>query len=309
MNRLWIPTELHTHSVHSDGAFSIHGLAEALRDAGFEAAALMDHNTISGSTAFGQALEDLGLTPIPGLELTTFYGHILSLGTTQYVEWRDATREDGLARMAQRIRAADGLCGLAHPFVPGGFLCTGCHLEYVWDGKPHMDYVEVWNGPLAHRSPFNRRAYRWWQSLLDAGIRVPAVAGQDWHRPHTAPDVLHAATYLGIPEGPVTTAKLLEALQAGRVSVSHGPVPVLEPCQGLECLRVHVLPGRARRESLLLRLIGPRAVVLAECPAKEGEMHTLFPSGAERVHAELWSDEDLIGFTSPAYASEKVLER
>ena len=44
----WYPVELHTHTEHSDGDFTVAGLVHAAKDRGFTAVALTDHNTASG---------------------------------------------------------------------------------------------------------------------------------------------------------------------------------------------------------------------------------------------------------------------
>ena len=44
----WYPVELHTHTRHSDGAFTVEELVEAAARNGYRALALTDHNTSSG---------------------------------------------------------------------------------------------------------------------------------------------------------------------------------------------------------------------------------------------------------------------
>lgn len=301
MSIRWVATELHMHTRHSDGGFTPEELAQALHGRGFEAGALTDHNCISSTPGFQKEAERLGMVPVPGMEATTFFGHVLSIGTAEYVEWRDLDRETGLAVLSRRIRAAGGLCGLAHPFEPGGWIRTGSYLDYDWDGTQCMDYVEVWNGPEAHRNPFNRRAYRWWLELLDMGIRVPATSGRDWHRLEEPEGSTHACNYLGVPDGEAVTARLLlDAIRAGRVAVTHGPLPVLE-IEG-DRVRIRVLEGRGGEGKYLMRLIIPGGEALAAFETQAGFEGTVELKGARRVHAEMYRDGEMTGFTSPCYA-------
>ena len=41
----WYPVELHTHTCHSDGSFTVEALVDAAARNGYRALALTDHNT------------------------------------------------------------------------------------------------------------------------------------------------------------------------------------------------------------------------------------------------------------------------
>ncbi len=89
----WYRGDLHAHTVHSDGDWDIPALFSEARKAGLDFISLTDHNTTSQLTAVGQ-LPDPELLVIPGMELTTFRGHALSLGTSEWIDW-GVLREDG----------------------------------------------------------------------------------------------------------------------------------------------------------------------------------------------------------------------
>ncbi|MGD9495232.1 MAG: DNA polymerase III subunit alpha [Armatimonadota bacterium] len=65
-------THLHTHSNFSfyDGAASVESLAGAARDAGMDAIALTDHDSLAGAVRFFQAALEVGVRPIIGVEFT-----------------------------------------------------------------------------------------------------------------------------------------------------------------------------------------------------------------------------------------------
>lgn len=75
-----ILVNLHTHTLHSDGALTPAALGERLAGAGVRYAALCDHDTVEGWPAFRDALDARGVSSLPGLELTTQHeGRIIHL--------------------------------------------------------------------------------------------------------------------------------------------------------------------------------------------------------------------------------------
>ena len=62
--------DLHTHSTASDGTYSPTDLARMVSDAGLEAFALTDHDTISGVNEALKASEEIGIECIPGVEIS-----------------------------------------------------------------------------------------------------------------------------------------------------------------------------------------------------------------------------------------------
>lgn len=64
------PSDLHLHSVHSDGTDSAAGVMAAAHGAGLRTVALTDHDTTSGWTEAAEAAASLGMTFIPGMELS-----------------------------------------------------------------------------------------------------------------------------------------------------------------------------------------------------------------------------------------------
>ena len=74
-------TELHCHSAFSflDGASLPDELVPAALKLGYEAVALTDHNTVSGSMEFAVSAHALGLRPIHGAEVDLVDGRHLTL--------------------------------------------------------------------------------------------------------------------------------------------------------------------------------------------------------------------------------------
>ena len=74
--------DLHTHSTASDGTLTPTQLAEYAHKKGLRAVALTDHDTINGVEEFCKRCHELGIEPIPGVEMSVRYEcemHILGL--------------------------------------------------------------------------------------------------------------------------------------------------------------------------------------------------------------------------------------
>ena len=44
----WFPCEMHCHTLHSDGKFTVESLMQTAKEYGLSGIALTDHNTVSG---------------------------------------------------------------------------------------------------------------------------------------------------------------------------------------------------------------------------------------------------------------------
>ncbi|MGB9184720.1 MAG: error-prone DNA polymerase [Solirubrobacteraceae bacterium] len=87
-------TELHCHSAFSflDGASLPDELVPAALELGYEAVALTDHNTVSGSMEFAVSARALGLRPIHGSELDLDDGRHLTLLVSDAHGWSNLCR-------------------------------------------------------------------------------------------------------------------------------------------------------------------------------------------------------------------------
>ena len=170
--RGWFRGDLHTHTVHSDGARTPAELAAAARAAGLDFVASTEHNTASASLGWGgHAGPDLLM--IDGQEVTTRDGHWLALGLAPgaVADWRYRAADGALDRVLDELHGPGGLAVAAHPCHP----LPGCTWRFGYRG---MDAVEVWNGPW---TPDDEAALARWDRLLAAGRYLPAVGGSDAH--------------------------------------------------------------------------------------------------------------------------------
>lgn len=225
----WLPFELHCHTFHSDGKQSLLELAEAAKALGLRGVALTDHNTMTGLTNREEVVAATGVEVIPGLEWTTFFGHMLTLGLSEYVDWRNLSPFH-IHRGIDGVHRQGGLVGLAHPFRVGSPMCTGCFWEFEVSDWNEIDYVEVWSGLFPSIRRNNARAFGLWTDLLNQGFRIAATSGRDWHVSDPVSEPI-SATYLGLRDCVVASsgivAAALDALKRGAVAVSMGPLPQL----------------------------------------------------------------------------------
>lgn len=218
----WIACELHTHTFHSDGRQSLDELALGAKALGFDCIALTDHNTMAGLAHKEQIERETGLLIIPGMEWTTFFGHMVTIGVEDYQDWRRVGPGDIHAGLA-RVHEQGGLAGMAHPFRPGSPMCTGCFWEFEIRDWNEIDYIEVWSTTFAPVKKNNIRAYRLWTDKLNEGFRLAATSGRDWHLQERT-DAPLSVTYLRIQEGEAPfTERAIAALSSGRASVTLGP--------------------------------------------------------------------------------------
>lgn len=214
----WYRGELHTHTFHSDGSWSVDDLRQNARLRGLDFLCLTDHNTVS---QLSEALPFTGKRPllIPGMELTTFHGHALALGVRTWIDWRSGPTAADVQRLADAVQGAGGLFAMAHPFTIGDPMCTGCawHFPIPQTGLAAM---EVWNGFWFQPDNENEMNLALWQRQITAAGGPTAIAGSDVHSPTGwkpgAPCVWVYAREL-------SAAAILDGIRAGRVTVSSGP--------------------------------------------------------------------------------------
>jgi hypothetical protein len=219
----WTACELHTHTFHSDGQQTLLELANGAKSLGFECIALTDHNTMTGLRDRESVEAETGILIIPGMEWTTFYGHMVTIGMDAFVDWRSKGIGD-IHQGITEIHANGGIAGMAHPFRVGSPICTGCYWEYEIKDWNDMDYIEVWSGtfPSIHKN--NQRAFQLWTDRLNAGNRIAATSGRDWHVQSETPDPI-SVTYLGLENpGDSLRNQAIHAISRGRVAVTIGPL-------------------------------------------------------------------------------------
>ena len=277
----WYFGELHSHSIHSDGKHEMAEIADRAARAGLDFLALTDHNTMSAHPVPPGA----PVIIVPGFELTTFHGHHPVYGLAEMVPWHRDGRVLALGEIAPIMRAAGAVVGIAHPFVPGDPLCTGCRM--VEDLPPEsFDLVEVWYRRWTSPGSDNQAGYELWNRLWASGHRKTAVAARDWHGPEQEAPFPGDMPLTGVYAADATPAAILEGLRSGRVILSRGPIVEVSASNGELAVQVERLAGPAE-----LRLFRSGTAFTARAMAGDGAVEVALP-GAGYYRAELWQGED-----------------
>lgn len=203
----WLKGDLHTHSVHSDGTYTLEENAAMMESLGCDFIAMTDHNTNSQNIAYPRGTSVL---MIPGTEFTTNYGHSNFLGVTSPM---DDFRVSGLSDVHEKFRVARER---GAKIVLNHTHCDNCPWE--WDFDVDYDWVEIWNGPWREH---NRRALSWWQEQLVTGRRLVAVGGSDVHRPDS--HVKHAMPCVWVWTDEKTVESVLNGIAEGHVVITYSP--------------------------------------------------------------------------------------
>lgn len=324
----WFPVELHCHTTHSDGTFSPSELVWQAKEFGLAGIVLTDHNTVAGWEETGDCAARQGLCVLPGVEWTTYYGHMLVLGHKNCAGWMDLL-PDRLDETTAKIKAQGGTVGVAHPFRLGSPVGTGCHWDFQVAHWENFGYYEVLSGENPTVRFTNHKAIATWTELLDRGYRLAPTSGIDWHRP-LQKDSPYACTYVGVPEPYLTADAIQAAVAAGRTSLTLGPLltmtagtrerrcPVGSVCPKGNTGFILALDSQSRitywshlglvpREWRIVTMGGR---ILLQSPFWEGK-----PQLSEELNvqepwcrAELWGDvmgqESRLALTAPVYFSE-----
>lgn len=214
--RGWYRGDLHGHTRHSDGAWDVPDFVQYARENRLDFVTLTDHNTVSPLAQHDSYATDDLLT-MGGVELTTYYGHMLALGTREWQEWRTGLNDATMPQLAQRAMDSGALIVIAHPKSIGDPWCTGCAWEYS-DMMPGIARcVEIWNSQWAGESN-NEDAVALWYEWLNDGYRMVATAGTDIHGPLTDP----APGFNVVYADQLSEAAILDAIRAGHNYVSTG---------------------------------------------------------------------------------------
>jgi predicted metal-dependent phosphoesterase TrpH len=233
--------DLHAHSTASDGTDPPADLMRAASAAGLDVVALTDHDTVSGWADALAAAETLGITMVPGAEISCRW-HGVSLHLLAFLF--DPANPDLLAEM-ERTRA--GRAGRAEKMVaqlaadyPISWSQVQEHATGDTVGRPHIADALVESGVVASRDEaFDR--------LLHS--RSP------YYIPHAAPGPVDAVRLVGAAGG-VSVFAHPGARGRGEVVPDHLIVEMADAgMAGLEVdHRDHDAATRARLRDLAARL-------------------------------------------------------
>lgn len=228
----WYRGDFHCHTNQSDGVHPPTELAQVARQEKLDFFFITDHNTVSAYGMFG---DDPGVLILPGIEATYKNGHCNIFGVTETAPWLEQVSGPYVAAPSEGDRyptvnallAATAELGLFnsinHPRL------TPWAWEFADTDLSLVHGLEIWNDPSwPDNRRDNPRAVEMWTRWLNAGWRITALGGSDYHRTHPPAGQDKPDERLGEPSTYVHAANLsgvalLEAVRARRVYVSMGP--------------------------------------------------------------------------------------
>jgi predicted metal-dependent phosphoesterase TrpH len=169
-------TDLHVHTLASDGLSPVTDILEAVETAGsLDVIGIADHERIDAALAAQRIAEDRGyrLQVVVGEEISTRGGHLLALFLRERVRPLRSLRSTII-----EVHEQGGLAIPAHPLVPYPLCAQGWLLRRLLadpDPRAHPDALEVFN-PTTIGRPGHTRAIAF---AKDHGL--PMVGNSDAH--------------------------------------------------------------------------------------------------------------------------------
>jgi hypothetical protein len=225
----WYRGDLHMHTAHSDGTCPsqagksvpcpVYFTADAAARRGLDFIAITDHNATSQYDSMRELQPYFDkLLLIPGREITTFYGHLNLLGTTQYVDFRLGSKAvPNVNTLLRAMDATGAVTSINHPRDDTGERCMGCGWSPPEPADMHLlAALEAVNGGDAD-GPHSGIPF--WDEQLNRGFRLTGIGGSDSHRPMTP---LNEVGSVGIPTTVIyapelSTPAILNGIRAGHV--------------------------------------------------------------------------------------------
>jgi predicted metal-dependent phosphoesterase TrpH len=144
-------SDLHVHTIHSDGAYTPAQVVDLAHRSGLASVAITDHDTLEGVPHAQRAAEGRGVEIVPGAEISTEHNgrelHLLAYfvrlddpGLTEALQRLRAHRSERFCEMAERLRS----CGVS---LDGEEVATRAKMGAV--GRRHLAMMMVDAGRVA----------------------------------------------------------------------------------------------------------------------------------------------------------------
>ena len=197
----WYAGDFHAHSNHSDGSLSLSQLAALGVESGLDFLVVSDHNTTSHHRLLPELGMNLGITLVPGQEVTSHLGHANAFGDIGWVDFR-TDGEQWIRTVAER----HGLLSVNHP------ISGDCSWIHRTSSRPPV--VELWHvtwfEELISTAPL-----AWFQNW-DRSATL--IGGSDFHDPSQPFRPGCPTTWVAAAAN--TPEAILDAVRAGRTAIS-----------------------------------------------------------------------------------------
>ena len=216
----WFRGDLHMHTYHSDGNWTIPLILAWANAAGLDFVGLTDHNTTSHHAEINRLAPPYkNLLVLRGEEVTTYGGHfnVWGLPTDELIDFRVTPKDAAkLQNSIDDVHRLGLIASINHPTA----LCGGC--DWSYGDWTKMDSVEIWNGVWDFT---DEAALKKWDALLQNGKKIPALGSSDTHQPPIGNPVPANGHPIGEPTDHVgmknlSQSEFLSAIKQGRVWIS-----------------------------------------------------------------------------------------
>lgn len=220
----WYAGDLHAHSFHGDGTWSVKGILDSAKSNNLDFVALTEHNIFTYHDEIdAEAKNYPNMLILRGQEVTTYGAHInvWGLPSGKWVEFRVLPNLKASAELiAKEAHELGALASINHPTMN----CGGCSWTYDKDWSS-LDSVEIWN---ATWDQDDDDAIKIWDGFLQQGRVITAVGSTDSHYPPSEPSTYPINLTLGNPSVVIgskslTKEGLFEGIRNGRVVVTENP--------------------------------------------------------------------------------------
>lgn len=214
----WERVELHCHTKASDGNMDANTLVKRALERGYKAITVSDHNTISAIKKVQEAAKDTSLVVIPGIEWTTFWGHIVVTGGNSTIDWTDITY-DNINECIKKAQDEGDIVTLAHPKRLGTPFGSECRILYRLDDIKIANAYEVWTHYNPNTQLGVELSKKEWLKLIKT-TKIAPVYGYDWHN-EDVDGPTFAYTYVAI-DGEINSKKVIDAIKNSHTYISAG---------------------------------------------------------------------------------------
>lgn len=209
----WYQGELHSHSIESDGDFSVEEVLQTANKCNLDFIALTDHFTSSPWWRMEKIHEIPKCIWLNSIEITSHQGHANLHGISKWVNVFVDQKTWSMNQAADETHQMGGLFCINHAF--SGELGWS-DFTFDWSKADLFETFHLQEGPN------NNLQISLWDSLLREGYRIIGVAGTDFHGNRFGNYELgKVRTYIYCDE--LSVNGLLEGLKRGRVYVSFDP--------------------------------------------------------------------------------------
>jgi hypothetical protein len=231
----WYAGDFHVHSRESgDASPTLDEVLDFAESRGLDLVMLSEHNTTSQLELYADVqARHPNVLLVPGIEVTTYEGHAMSIGGTTWIDHRLGVDARTMDQIVRDVHESGALFSINHPALDLGDLCIGCGWVAMAAAEG-IDAYEVQTGAYSVTGRlFYRRTTSMWEDLVLAGHHVAALGGSDDHRAGTGTGRFDSP--IGSPTTMVfarelSTEAILEGIRLGRTVVKlEGPEdPMLE---------------------------------------------------------------------------------